>query len=119
MASNTSILNDVKKLLNIGESDTSFDTDILIHINTAFDTLRQLGVGPENGFEITGPSETWEDFFDGVQEVPSTKTYIYAKVRIAFDPPSSSFVLDALKAAIAEYEWRANVDVETPCLKKE
>lgn len=118
MPSNGSILNDIKKMLNVSSDDTSFDTDILIHINTALDTLRQLGIGPKNGFEVTGDTETWSDFFSGTQEVPSTKTYIYAKVRIVFDPPSSSFVLEALKALIAEYEWRANVDVETPCLKK-
>lgn len=113
-----SILNDIKKLNNIKEDDHNFDQDIIIHINDALDTCRQLGIGPANGFEVTDESQTWGDFFGDTQVVPSTRGYVHAKVKMIFDPPANSFVMDAFKNKIAEFEWRGNVDVETPCLKK-
>lgn len=113
-----SILNDIKKMNNVGKDDHNFDTDIIIHINDALDTCRQLGIGPKSGFEVEDDSQTWEDFFGDTQVVPSIRSYVYARVKILFDPPANSFVMDALKSKIAEFEWRGNVDVETPCLKK-
>lgn len=117
MASNT-ILSDIRKMLGPEEDYDHFDRDIIIHINTALNTLRQLGVGPANGFELVTGDETWDDFWQGTQVVPMTKSYIYARVKLLFDPPTSSFVTEALKEQIKEFEWRANVDVETPCLAK-
>lgn len=114
----TSILNDIKKLLGPAEDYTNFDPDIVLHINSALSILRQLGVGPKDGFEITGAEQTWEDFWQDTQEVPMTKSYIFARVKLAFDPPANSFLVEALKNQIAEFEWRANVDVETPAFKK-
>lgn len=113
-----SILNDIKKLCNIGSDDRNFDQDIIIHINDALDTCRQLGIGPAEGFDVTDSSQTWGDFFGDTQVVPSIRGYVYARVKIVFDPPANSFVMDAFKNKIAEFEWRGNVDVETPCLKK-
>lgn len=114
-----SILITIKKLLGIDESDLSFDTDILIHINTVFGILRQLGVGPANGFSISDASTTWEDYL-GTDELylADVKTYIYLKVRKIFDPPQSSSTSGAMDQLISELEWRINVDVD-PRLESE
>lgn len=116
MIDTDSILDSIKKLLGPCEAYDHFDADLIFHINVALNVARQLGIGPENGFKISGSAETWSDFWEGCHEVPMFKEYVYAKVRIAFDPPSSSFVMDALKEMVNEFEWRSNVDVETPCL---
>lgn len=57
-----SILDDTKKLLGISPDDQSFDTDVMIHINSTFSILHQLGVGPADGFEITSKNQLWADF---------------------------------------------------------
>lgn len=108
-----SILRTIKKLLLISEEDPAFDLDILVHINSAIMTLRQLGVGPSSGFSVTGDSETWYDFLSGnVGLYQQVKTYIYLKVKLIFDPPPSSSVLEAYQAEIAELEWRLNIQAE-------
>lgn len=108
----TSILNNIKKLLGLSEDYEAFDTDIIILINAAFSVLHQLGVGPEEGFAITDASATWEDFMGNVPNLEMVKTYVYLKVRVVFDPPTGS-VLEAMNKTIQEYEWRANVEVDT------
>lgn len=107
-----SILNSIKKLLGPDSSYEVFDPDIILHINSVFATLNQLGLGPAEGFEITGPDETWADFIGDVKYLNSVKTYIYIKVRLLFDPPSSSFVLTNLQKTAEELEWRLNVAVD-------
>ena len=47
-----SILTSTKKLLGITEEDISFDLDIIMHINSVFAILTQMGVGPDEGFYI-------------------------------------------------------------------
>lgn len=108
----TSILDTIKKMLGIESADTAFDTDIIVNINTAFMVLNQLGVGPSSIFSITDKDDTWESFFGTGEIVEAVKTYIYFKVKIAFDPPTISTVLEALKNQISEYEWRLNVNAE-------
>ncbi len=108
-----SILNSVKKMIG-GESalsDTSFDTALIIHINSALRVLNQLGVG-EWGFNITGEEETWEDFCSGIANLSEIKSYVYMKVKMIFDPPESGTAANALNEAIREFEWRANVQVD-------
>ena len=107
-----SILTSIKKLLGLSEDDTSFDQDLIIHINTVFFTLNQLGVGPEEPFRIEGKSESWDEFV-GEGEVEAVKSYIYLKVKMLFDPPSNSALLEAMKESAKEYEWRLNVAVDT------
>lgn len=108
-----SILSSIKKLLGIPDTDTSFDLDISIHINTVFMTLNQLGVGPKLSFSITDANVTWDEFFDNRIDLNGVKTYVYLKVRMLFDPPTSSAVLDAYNKEIAELEWRLNLNAET------
>ena len=105
----TSILTDVKKVLGLEEAYTAFDPDITMHINSAFSTLNQLGIGPENGFAIVDKTATWDSFIGTNPRYNSVKTYVYLKVRLVFDPPSTSFAIDAMKEMIRETEWRLNV----------
>lgn len=104
-----SILNSVKKLLGIAEENGTFDTDIIIHINSVFMILTQLGVGPKEGFSITDSSSSWSDFVLENKQMEAVKSYMYAKVRLMFDPPSSSVALQSLNNVISELEWRLNV----------
>jgi hypothetical protein len=107
-----SILNSIKKPLGLPIDDDAFDTDVIMHINSAFFSLNQLGVGPDECFSIQDASKIWTDFLLDINKLEAVKTYIYLKVRIVFDPPTSSFVLDAINRQIAEHEWRLNVQVE-------
>ena len=108
-----SILTSIKKLLGIIDTYENFDTDIIIHINSVFTTLKQLGVGPEKGFRITGKTETWDMFMTEEEFLDSVKTYIYLKVKIVFDPPLNASVMEAYKQEINQFEWRLNVDGDT------
>ena len=108
-----SILTSIKKLLEITEEYDAFDTDIIIHINSAFMILNQLGVGPSEGFRIKDKSDTWNAFTSDVLKIESVKTYIYLKVKLVFDPPSNSIVLEAYNSQISELEWRLNVAVDS------
>ena len=107
-----SILNDIKKLLGLDDEYDVFDTDIIIHINSVFMVLNQLGVGPEDCFSITGENEKWSDFIDDSMNFQAVKSYIYIRVKKLFDPPTSSFVLEALNNMEKEYEWRLNIQAE-------
>lgn len=107
-----SILISIKKLLGIGEDYTHFDTDIIIHINSAFSVLTQLGVGPEGGFFISDDSAVWSDYLNDETKLEMVKSYIYVKVKMVFDPPMSSSTMEAMKRYIDEFEWRLNVAVD-------
>lgn len=107
-----SILTSIKKLLGITEEYAHFDVDIIMHINDAFMTLNQLGVGPSNGFSISSDRELWKDFLSDDKNLEAVKTYVFKKVKMAFDPPQSSSVIDAYNRSIQETEWRLNVQVE-------
>lgn len=109
-----SILTSIKKLLGIYEADTSFDIDIIIHINTVFMILRQMGIGPSEGFSITGSYETWSDYLSDTSLIESVKTYVALKVRLIFDPPASSAIIEAMNRTIGELEWRLNVQADYP-----
>lgn len=113
-----SILLTTKKMLGIAEEYHAFDLDIIIHINSVFLTLNQLGIGPITPFQITGVDEVWSDFVD-VSKVPGVQTYVYLKTRLLFDPPTNSFLVDNIQKQIAELEWRMNVQVETPPIEDE
>lgn len=108
-----SILLSIKKLLGIAEDYKHFDVDIIMHINSVFPTLRQLGVGPTNGFTISDEQALWTDFLGESNNLEDVKTYVYLKVKLVFDPPLSSVVTDSMNRMISELEWRINIDAET------
>lgn len=106
-----SILTSVKKLLGIAEECEDFDADIVMYLNSVFMVLTQMGVGPKEGFAITGKEERWSQFIADPVKAAAVKAYAAMKVRlIGFDVPQSSSTLDALKNAAAEMEWRLNVE---------
>lgn len=109
-----SILTSIKKLLGIEEEYTQFDPDIIMHINSVLMILTQLGVGPANGFIIEDDTATWIEFAPEMTtaELHAVKTYVYMKVRLIFDPPLSSAVIESMAKQIAEFEWRLNVAVD-------
>lgn len=104
-----SILTSIKKLLGIDADYHFFDADVIMHINTVFMILYQLGVGPKTPFMIEDALATWSDFMGDATDLAGVKTYIAQKVKLAFDPPQSSAATEALKQNIAELEWRLNV----------
>lgn len=108
-----SILLTIKKMLGIAEEYHAFDIDIIININSVFLSLNQLGVGPIDPYQITGEEETWDDF-QGENFIPGVQTYVYLKTRLAFDPPTNSFLVESIRKQVEELEWRMNVEVETP-----
>ena len=108
-----SILTSIKKMLGITEDYTHFDTDIVMHINSVFSILTQLGVGPPEGFYIQDKTTIWYEYISDPNKIEMVKSYMYLKVRLIFDPPSSSSVIEAFNKQISEFEWRLNVSVES------
>lgn len=108
-----SILLTIKKLLGIGDDYEYFDEDIIIHINSVLMILNQLGIGPVTGFSISDESATWSDFVDNLSMLEAVRSYVYIKVRLLFDPPTSSFTITAFENQIKELEWRLNVMAES------
>lgn len=106
-----SILLSVKKSLGLEPSMTHFDPDIIMCINSAFNVLTQLGVGPIEGFSISSYENDWTEFIDDVR-LNMVKTYIFLKTKIVFDPPTGNAVLECYKEQIKEYEWRLNCQVD-------
>lgn len=104
-----SILDSIKKLLGVDPDYTAFDTDIIIHINSALSVLNQIGAGPTDGVWITGRSETWEALLSDKKQAEMVKSYVYLRTRLLFDPPQTSFAIDSMKKQADEFEWRLNV----------
>lgn len=104
-----SIFNETKKSLGLAEGESPFDTEIMMHINSAFGSLHQLGLGPVGGYAIEGDTETWADFTADDLTITPVKTYVHLSVRSVFDPPSQSWTLTALKEQIEKLEFRLNI----------
>lgn len=107
-----SILNSTKKILGIAEDYTAYDEDIITHINAAFSTLTQLGVGPVDGFQIEDETAEWEEFISTDLQYNSVKSYVYLRLRMLFDPPATSYLIAAMERQIQELEWRLNTHRE-------
>lgn len=107
-----SILDSTKKVLGLDSEYTAFDQDVMMHINSVFSTLCQLGIGPDDGFMIEDETPTWADYLGGDKNLNSVKSYVYLKVRLLFDPPNTSFAIAAMEKQIEELEWRINVHRE-------
>lgn len=103
------ILESIKKMLGLLKEYTAFDSDIIIHINSVFSVLNQLGIGPKDGYKIEGYDELWSDYIQDDTIIEDVKTYMYLKVRLLFDPPLNSSVLESTKQLISEFEFRLNI----------
>jgi len=107
-----SILTSIKKMLGIAEEYTHFDADLIIHINSVFAILTQIGVGPSEGFSIEDDTDVWTDFIQDNKRLESVKSYTYMKVKLLFDPPLSSAVMESYNRTISELEWRISISGE-------
>lgn len=107
-----SILTSIKKLLGIAEEYQVYDADIVMHINSAFSILTQLGVGPSDGFSIEDNSTLWTDFIPEKSKIEFVKSYVHLKVKLLFDPPLASAVIECMNQQIKELEWRILVAVD-------
>ena len=107
-----SILRSIAQLLGITEDHTYFDTQLIDHINTALFGLTQLGIGPQTGFRITDDKAKWTDILGTRQDLDAARSYVYQKVRLAFDPPQMGYFVDAIKDQIKELEWRLVLQAE-------
>ena len=114
-----SILTSIKKLLGIAEDYEHFDQDLIIHINSVLSVLTQLGVGPSQGFSIEDENATWDDFIPEDKRLSSIRSYVYMKVKLLFDPPLSSSVMESMNRMISEFEWRLNIAAEPTQSNKE
>lgn len=112
-----SILNSIKKLLGISNEETHFDSDIIMHINTVFSILCQIGIGPTTSFSIADENAVWDDFIEDYPNFNDVKTYMYLKVKLFFDPPLNSSVLSAIERQISELEFRLSVDAVAKSLE--
>ncbi len=102
-----SILDSIKKLLGIEAEYTHFDTDIIMHINSTFAKLDQIGITPTGSvYQITDKEDKWEDFIADFAAINMVRSYMYTAVRLLFDPPATSFGIEAMKSQCSEYEWR-------------
>lgn len=116
---NDSILLSIKKMLGLPEEYDAFDLDIITHINSVFTILAQIGVGPANGFMIEDKTAVWTDFIQDMGLYQLVKSYMVLKVRLLFDPPMSSAVLECYKTQANEYEWRLKTMVENQEVMKD
>lgn len=107
-----SILTSTKKALGLDEDYTAFDPDIIMHINSVFSTLNQLGIGPALGFMIEDKEALWATFLGSDPRLNNVKTYMYLRVRMLFDPPQTGYGTTAMEKQIQELEWRINVQRE-------
>ena len=107
-----SILTSIKKLLGIAEEYDHFDPDIIMHINTVFSVLTQLGAGPPSGFSINDKTAVWSDYVKSDSRLEMLKSYMYLKVKLLFDPPLGTASIEAINRQINELEWRINVTVD-------
>lgn len=107
-----SILQSTKKALNLSAEYEVFDQEVIMHINSVFSTLHQLGVGPAEGFMIQDNGETWSAFLAGDLRLNHVKTYVFLRVRLLFDPPTTGYLVEALQTQVRELEWRINVQRE-------
>lgn len=107
-----SILNSIKKLLNISKDEHAFDTDIIIHINSVISSLLQIGIGPK-GYRISDENDSWDEYVPDDSNIDYIKTYIYLKVKMIFDPPLNSSLMQSFNETIRELEWRLHINYES------
>lgn len=107
-----SILTSVKKICSIAEADTIFDPDIIMHINSVFSTLKQFGIGPDDGYSIEDKTPTWDAFIGPNKAFNFVQSYVSMRVKLLFDPPTTSYLITAVKEQIAEFEWRISTERE-------
>lgn len=110
MPMDDSILTSTKKNLGLAEEFTAYDPDIITHINAILSVLHDLGIGPDDGLYIDDEDATWEDLSESPAQTNQVRSWLYLRVRMLFDPPTTSFMIDAVQKQIAEFEWRLSIN---------
>lgn len=110
MKKDTSIITDINHMLGIPEGDQYFDTDVITHLNTAIMTLRQNGIGPETLLTVEDAEQVWADFEE--DSIPAIKSYLYYSVKLMFDPPANTTVMESIKSTMDELLWRIRLEKE-------
>lgn len=110
---NESILETIAKAIGIGENYDYFNQELIMHINTVLMGLRQIGIGPTTPYVVTDSTATWSDFLGEDKNFEAVKTYMCLRVKMLFDPPTSSSLMDAMNNQISEWEWRLSIEYET------
>lgn len=108
---NKSILDTIKEMLGIDKDCEAYDQDLIVFVNGVFSTLYQIGVG-DRPVSISNKFQEWSSLFSEDDLIDLIKNYTFLKVKLIFDPPSNSFVMDSIKKQIEEYEWRIHVQAE-------
>jgi hypothetical protein len=111
MEGNDSILDTTKLQVKIDPEDDSYDVELIMHINSIFFILTQLGVGPKSGFSISGKEEQWSEFI-GVDQIAAVRTYMGLKTKLIFDPPATGPATEAMERQAGQMEWRLNLQME-------
>jgi hypothetical protein len=111
MADQDTILETTKRQCNIDSEDTSYDLEIITHINTVFFILQQLGIGPAMGFSLIDGTEKWSEFV-GADGINAVRTYMGLRVKMLFDPPATGPATEAMERQAAQLEWRLNIHME-------
>lgn len=113
MINEKSILDDIKSMCGIPEDITDFDTVLLLHCNTIFATLAQLGLGPKEGFYITDNTWYWSDIINEDMNLHNVKSYVFLKVKLLFDPPANATLIQSMESQASELEWRIRIELES------
>lgn len=107
-----SILDTLLQLLNDDPDAPAYKLDVMTFANGVFGRLKNLGIGPKEGFYITDSGDSWDDFMDEGPERAAVQTYMFMKVKLIFDPPQNSTVLQSYERLVNEFEWSAAMDSE-------
>lgn len=107
-----SILLNIKKMIGFDKEYTYFDRDLIININSCFATLHDLGVGPDQGFQITDKDDIWQDYSVSEPYLSMVKQYVYIKTKLVFDRPETSYAIQAMQSHASELEWRLHSESE-------
>lgn len=105
-----SILKSIRVSLGIEADDSTFDTELISHINGALMVVNQLGVGPNDGFKISSHEQTWKSFIGERKDLELVKTVVYLRTKLVFDPPQNAFLVTAMEKQLAEYDWRIELN---------
>lgn len=107
-----SILLETKKELSLADDAEGFDPELIIHINSVLADFSQLGIGPDDGFEITGSTEEWSDFLGDEPRLNAAKSLMFLRVKMLFDPPTLGYLITSYEKLIEKTEWRLNTAIE-------
>lgn len=101
------ILQFVKNVLGIHMTDNAFDSELLMHINSAIQMLVTFGV--EQFSTVYVEKDTPWTKLDPPVFDSLAKAYLGSKVKIMFDPPTHGALLEAHAKSVDEIQLRLQV----------